>query len=112
MPSYDYFCEENDRTVQVNHPMDVVLKTWGEICYVARLALGETGFNAPVKKLIGAPYISTPIGNSRLKEAGFTKLVKRDQGVYENVTALDEEARYMKADDPSTIPHINKKIGD
>ena len=43
---------------------------------------------------------------------GFTKLVKRDEGVYENVTAVDGEARYMKRDDPSTLPHLKKKVGD
>jgi hypothetical protein len=50
--------------------------------------------------------------SSDLRSLGFTKLVKRDKGVYENVTAIDGEKRYMKADDPSAIPHINRKVGD
>jgi len=112
MPSYDYFCDQNGRTVEVNHPMDAVLKTWGEICYVAQLPLGDTEFNTPVRRLIRAPHITIPIGNSRLKETGFTKLVKRDEGVYENVTALDNESHYMLAGDPSTMPHLSKKIVD
>jgi hypothetical protein len=53
-----------------------------------------------------------PVGNSKLKEKGFTKLVRRDEGVYENVTATGDEARYMKEGDPSTLPHLKKKIGD
>ncbi len=112
MPSYDYYCEENGCTVEVNHTIDVVLKTWGEVCFATQLPLGDTAFETPVKKLIRAPYINIPIGNSKLKEVGFTKLVKRDAGVYENVTATDGEKRYMKAGDKDSLPHIHKKVGD
>jgi predicted nucleic acid-binding Zn ribbon protein len=41
----------------------------------------------PVRKLISRINISTPKTNSELRDLGFTKLVKRDDGVYENVTA-------------------------
>ena len=37
---------------------------------------------------------------------------KRDEGVYENMTALEHEARYMEAGDASTVPDIARKIGD
>ena len=68
---------------------------------------------APVRRVLtSAPAGHVPTGNTTLKEKGFTKLVKRDEGVYENVTATDDEARYMKAGDPSTRPHIHKKVGD
>lgn len=67
---------------------------------------------APIRKLIFPVGIATPKTNSELKNLGFTKLVKRDQGVYENVTALDKESRYMEADKPETMPHLHKKIGD
>ena len=112
MPKYDYFCEENKQTIEVSHPIDVVLTTWGELCYVSQTSIGDTAFDVPVRKRIRTPYLSIPISNSKLKEHGFTKLVKRDQGVYENVTALNEEARYMKAGDNSTTPHFHKKISD
>lgn len=65
-----------------------------------------------VKKLISMPYISTPTGNSKLKEMGFTKLVRRDSGVYENVTATGKESRYMESGKPETMPHLDKKISD
>jgi len=74
--------------------------------------MGDTDFEAPVRKCLSAPGISIPTGNSQLKNAGFTKLVKRDNGVYENVTATGSEKRYMKAGDPSSMPHLHKKIGD
>jgi len=112
MPRYDYYCAENNRTVEVNHSMDVELKTWGEVCYAAQIPMGNTEFTAPVQKIIYPPFINIPIGNTDLKAAGFTKLVQRDDGVYENTTALDDEKRYMKAGDPSTVPHLHKKIHD
>ncbi|MEN6626382.1 MAG: zinc ribbon domain-containing protein [Candidatus Sumerlaeia bacterium] len=65
-----------------------------------------------VKRLISLPYISVPAGDSKLKELGFTKLVKRDTGVYENVTATGAESRYMEAGKPETMPHIHKKVQD
>ena len=35
---------------------------------------------------------------------GFTKLVKRDDGVYENVTRLPGESRYMEKGKADTLP--------
>jgi len=112
MPFYDYYCADNNRTVEVNHSINIDLKTWGEVCFAAQIPMGGTEFTAPVRKIIHPPYISIPITNSKLKEVGFTKLVKRDKGIYENVTALDGEKRYMKAGDPSSIPHFRKKVRD
>ena len=113
MPLYEYHCDANGRTVEVFHPMDTMLSIWGEVCYVAQLPLGDTDPSAPVRRVItAAPAGHVPVGNSTLKEKGFTKLVKRDEGVYENVTASGDEARYMKAGDPSTLPHLDKKVGD
>ena len=93
--------------------MDAMLSIWGEVCYVARIPLGATDPSAPVRRVITSPPAGhVPVGNSTLKEKGFTKLVRRDDGVYENVTATGDEARYMKRGDDSTLPHLNKKIGD
>jgi predicted nucleic acid-binding Zn ribbon protein len=112
MPRYDYYCEANGQTVEVRHGMDVVLKTWGEVCYAGQIPLGETEFLAPVRKVLSAPGISLPTGNAKLKEVGFTKLVKRDDGVYENVTRTGSEQRYMEAGKPESIPHVHKKVSD
>jgi predicted nucleic acid-binding Zn ribbon protein len=112
MPAYDYYCESNGQTVEVVHTINASLKTWGEVCYVAQISLGDTDPLAPVRKVISAPAIAVTIADSKLKEVGFTKLVKRDKGVYENVTALDHEKRYMKAGDPSSVPDFKTKIGD
>ena len=110
MPTYDYYCEANDKTVEVYHDINTRLKTWGEVCFTAQIPIGDTDFMAPVRKVIRPVGINIPISNSQLKEKGFTKLVKRDDGVYENVTALDGEKKYMNAGDKTSIPHLHKKI--
>ena len=78
----------------------------------AQVPLGDTDFLAPVRKVISAPAIAVPVSNSDLRSKGFTKLVKRDDGVYENVTRSGDEARYMRAGQSDTLPHLHKKIGD
>ncbi len=66
----------------------------------------------PVRKLISRSNISTPKTNSELRDLGFTKLVRRDDGVYENVTARDGESKVMLGDKPETLPNLEKTIRD
>lgn len=66
----------------------------------------------PVKKLLSLVGISVPKTNSELRDLGFTKLVKRDDGIYENVTAKDGESRYMERGKTETIPDLSKTISD
>ena len=112
MPCYEYFCPDNGKKIEVRHPINRTLKTWGELCFVSQQSLGHTDCMAPIRRVIHAPYISVPVSNSKLKESGFTKLVRRDDGIYENVTALDRESRYMEAGKPETLPHLDEKIRD
>ncbi len=112
MPVYEYICPENGQTVEVIHPMSESVKTWGRLCELAEIPMGTTPGTSPVQKLIFVPGISTPAGDVKLKEMGFTKLVKRDTGVYENVTASRDESRYMNAGDASTMPNLKGKISD
>lgn len=89
------------------------LKTWGELCEITREPLGETPADAPIERWIPRGQgLAMPKGDSKLKELGFTKLVKREDGVYENVTALDGESRFMKRDDPTTMPDFSRRIRD
>jgi putative FmdB family regulatory protein len=67
---------------------------------------------AAVRKIMSLNFINTPKGNSDLRNLGFTKLVKRDDGVYENVTRRDGDSRYMLRDRPDTIPNLSKTISD
>lgn len=66
----------------------------------------------PVRRIMSAPFISSPKTNSELRDLGFTKLVRRDDGVYENVTRRGSESRYMEHDKPETMPHLHKTISD
>ncbi|MDX1519380.1 MAG: zinc ribbon domain-containing protein, partial [Gammaproteobacteria bacterium] len=80
MPEYCYFCDANQTLVIVHHDMDTRLKTWGEVCYLNQMEPGETDPATPVRKIITAPNIIINSSNSELKNLGFTKLVKRDEG--------------------------------
>jgi putative FmdB family regulatory protein len=65
-----------------------------------------------VKRLISLVGISTPKTNADLKNLGFTKLVKRDNGIYENVTATGNESKIWDSSKPHTMPDIKGKISD
>jgi putative FmdB family regulatory protein len=65
-----------------------------------------------VQKIISQINISCPKTNGELRDLGFTKLVKRDDGVYENVTAREGDSRYMQRGKPETIPDLSKTIED
>ena len=58
MPTYDYICEANGRTVEVMHAMSVTLKTWGQVCEEAELDLGDTPPDAPVSKGLGLGVVA------------------------------------------------------
>ena len=68
--------------------------------------------SGPVQKLISRTNISCPKTNGELRDLGFTKLVKRDDGVYENVTARQGDSRYMVKGKPETIPDLSKTISE
>lgn len=112
MPTYDYYCPKNDRYVEVIHSLSERPATWSDLCELAGLDLADTPGDSPVKKVITAPNLNFPKTDTDLKGMGFTKLVRREKGVYENVTATDGEKRYMRADDPSSVPDFSKKISD
>jgi putative FmdB family regulatory protein len=65
-----------------------------------------------VKKIISQISISCPKSDGELRDLGFTKLVRRDDGVYENVTAREGDSRYMERGKPDTIPDLGKTISD
>lgn len=68
--------------------------------------------NRPVKKLISMAYINTPKTNTELRDMGFTKLVKRDDGIYENVTARGNDSKFVDRNKPETLPDLSKTIRD
>jgi putative FmdB family regulatory protein len=66
----------------------------------------------PVRKRICAVSINTPKTNTDIRDMGMTKLVKRDDGVYENVTRRGDESRYMQRGKQETLPDLKKIIPD
>ncbi|NJM64036.1 MAG: zinc ribbon domain-containing protein [Oscillatoriales cyanobacterium RU_3_3] len=95
MPTYDYFCPSNNQKLEVSHSMNLEVSTWGQLCELARCELGETPENAPVRRLLSAPRLIKLTSDTDYKSQGFSKYVKRDEGVYENVTASDGESRIV-----------------
>lgn len=112
VPIYNYYCPQSGASVEVTHSMREDLQTWGEVCARAGIERGGTDAEAPVERLLYPPSLHAPTGDSELKSQGFTKLVRREKGVYENVTATGSEKRYVRADDPGSMPDFKRKIGD
>lgn len=102
MPIYRYRCGAHGRVVEVAHKMSESLTTWGEVLDRAGLDPDEAPASSPVERLLFAPNVSKASGlpsDSELAKKGFTKLVRREKGVYENVTAGEGQARIVRADD-------------
>ncbi len=59
MPTYDYYCQSNNRTVEVRHRMAETLASWGELCERANVDPGDTPVTTPVRRVIsGGHYLS------------------------------------------------------
>ena len=63
-----------------------------------------------VRRVISAFFVNAPRTDGDLKRLGFTKLVRRDKGVYENVTAAGGESRIWDVNRPETKPRLHKSI--
>ncbi len=59
MPTYDYHCAANGRTVEVKHRMSEEVRTWGELCARAGLPLDTTPADTPVTKKLAASMIAS-----------------------------------------------------
>ena len=104
MPIYEY--EHLSRECKLGRHFEISQPITGE----KLAACPECG--QPVKRLISLCGISTPKTNSDLKNHGFTKLVRRDDGVYENVTATGKESKIWDVRKPETMPDLQSKIRD
>jgi hypothetical protein len=67
---------------------------------------------APVERVMGAPAIKHRLFNSELRDKGFTKLVRVDDGIFENVTRRHGEEKYVDRRRPETLPKFEKTIED
>jgi predicted nucleic acid-binding Zn ribbon protein len=57
MPTYDYACGANGRTIEVRHAMSERIDTWGELCTVSGQPLDGTPADAPVHKVFTASTV-------------------------------------------------------
>lgn len=104
MPRYIYECDN------VDCPSGGVFEEFQSIKDDALLLCPHCG--GKVERVILPVGMATPAGDEKLKDLGFAKLVRRDKGVYENVTAMDHENRYYHSDKPGTMPDIKRRVGD
>ena len=58
MAFYDYHCNANNQTVEVQHSVNEKLDTWKELCERAGIELGDTAPEAPVKRLLNGGAIA------------------------------------------------------
>ena len=65
MPTYEYFCSQNNQIVEVKHSMSEKLKTWGEVCEHTGIDLGSTTADTTVKRLIsGGQFVQSSALNN------------------------------------------------
>lgn len=57
MPTYDYLCEANGRTIEVSHAMRERLATWGQVCEHAGIEPGDLAADTPVTRMISGPGV-------------------------------------------------------
>ena len=104
MPNYHYECANPD--CELAKGFDFVQK-------MSDAALTNCLYcGSEVYRVLLPANLNMPTGDSDLKGKGFAKLVRRDKGVYENVTAFENESRYYHFDQPETMPDIKKRIED
>jgi hypothetical protein len=65
-----------------------------------------------VERVIGAPAVKDRKLNCELRDMGFTKLVRVDEGVFENVTRRGDEPRYFDRSRPETCPVLERTVKD
>jgi predicted nucleic acid-binding Zn ribbon protein len=57
MPTYEYYCPANHKTVEVMHGMSRTVATWAELCELADQPTGQTAGDTPVEKLLSAGMV-------------------------------------------------------
>jgi putative FmdB family regulatory protein len=66
----------------------------------------------PVRRIVSRVTYSAPHSDRELRDQGFSKLVRRDDGVYENVTAREGESRVVHRDNLNELASLKPQLGD
>jgi hypothetical protein len=67
MPTYDYRCPSNGQVLEVFHAMSERIATWGELCALAGVEVGDTDPQAPVERLANGGQVvrSSSLGDKQ-----------------------------------------------
>lgn len=69
MPTYEYHCPANGKTVEVWHRMNHAVASWGELCELAAIDPGETQLSSPVNRLISGGQLLRSQSEGRSQSA-------------------------------------------
>ena len=58
MLTYTYYCEANKRTIEVAHSMNDNISSWGALCQLAGIEVGNTPPNSPITAIISGGYLA------------------------------------------------------
>jgi hypothetical protein len=58
VPTYQYHCAANGRSLEVKHRMSETLSTWGELCTAAGLASVATPADSPIAKVLAPTFVA------------------------------------------------------
>lgn len=70
MPTYEYHCPTNGRTIEVWHSMRETLTQWGELCERAGLEAGGTPRQAAIQKNITTGMLLNKPGSKTSHSGG------------------------------------------
>ncbi len=77
------------------------------------LPLGRCPYcGEPVERRLAAASLRTRKFDCELKDLGFTKLVRVDEGLFENRTRRYGEDKYVNRRAPQTFPNLKKTVKD
>ncbi len=70
MPTYEYRCPANGRSVEVSHPMADSVMTWGDLCARAGIEPGDTPPTEPVEKAVTLGFVRAGRGSGDSRGPG------------------------------------------
>jgi len=70
MPTYDYYCTHNGRTVEVFHGISTRLTCWGELVSQGATEADGTPDDAPIERQIGGGTILTRTASPQQQPGG------------------------------------------
>lgn len=54
MPIYEYHCARANKTIEVVHSCSTAISTWGQLCEIAGIDIGQVPVDSPVDKLMAS----------------------------------------------------------